>query len=260
MDSRVYLLGDYAVLSTSRLKLRNVTTRDDELAFLDDLIRTLMALNNSGVNAVPILGYCYDENSEDGDGYIIQPVARGEELYDDAALMKFEIWAQNDNSKYLANDKNAKEYILNRTKTISAIPQSHFDKFISDIIILLEHDILIDFFGKSNFFYDENIGFQFIDLDSHTDYHYELSEIKPDGKKLASIYGFTPCHFAAGTQVFAPLALDEKALSELSEVELRALAEDNMKIFDKCKSAMLNNGIAECEVKKSLDTLKILGS
>lgn len=257
IDSRVYLLGDYAVLKTSRLKLRNVTTRDDELIYLDDLIHTLMELKNCGVNVVPILGYCYNPESADGDGYMLQPTAKGEELYDDAVLMEFAVCAQN--TKYLSSDKNAKEYILDRTKTISAIPQEHFDKYISDIIELLEHDILIDFLGKSNFFYDEHIGFQFIDINSHTNYHYGLTDIKPDSKRIASIYGYTPCHFAVGTRVFAPSALDENALCALNSDELRTLKMYNCTIFDKCRSAMLNNRITEADINIALESLKVFG-
>lgn len=112
IDCRVYLLGDYAVLKTSRLKLRNVTTRDDDLAYLDELIRALIKLRERGVNAVPILGYCYDPDSKDGDGYIFQPKALGEELYDDAVMREFYVQS----CSYLVNDRDAKEYILEKCK------------------------------------------------------------------------------------------------------------------------------------------------
>jgi hypothetical protein len=55
VDSRVYLIGEYAVSATQRIKLRNVTTRDDDLAYLDELIQTLMSLREQGVATVPIL-------------------------------------------------------------------------------------------------------------------------------------------------------------------------------------------------------------
>ena len=58
IDRQAYLFDDYAVLSTSRLKLRNVDVRDDDLRCFDDLIDRLIALWKTGVNVVPILGYC----------------------------------------------------------------------------------------------------------------------------------------------------------------------------------------------------------
>ncbi len=259
-DSLVYLIDEYAVLTTSRLKLRNVETRDDDLVYFDELIKTLMELRKEGVAAVPILGYCFDPASENGNGYLFQPRAKGEELYDDAVMTAFYTWAQkNPGNVYLSSDADAKAYILARTNYIAGAPQRHFDKFISDIIVLIDNDILIDFNGKSNFFYDVTAGFEFIDLDSHTDYKYGLAKHRPDSKELASVYGFTPCHFAVGTKVLAKLSLDKRALSRLGSAQLRQLARDNGVIFEKCRIAMLNNGISEKQLRKSLKNLKIFG-
>ena len=56
IDSHVYLIDEYAVLTTSRIKLRNVATRDDDLAYFNELITTLMHLKEQGVMVLPILG------------------------------------------------------------------------------------------------------------------------------------------------------------------------------------------------------------
>jgi hypothetical protein len=259
-DSHVYLIGDYAILSTSRIKLRNVITRDDELAYFDELIKTLMSLREQCVAVVPILGYCYDPDSENGNGYVFQLRAKGEELYDDAVMKEYYVWEKNNpSSAYLSSDTDAKEYILSRTNLISKVPQKHFDKFISDTIVLFDNDILIDFNGKSNFFYDDTMGFQFIDLDSHTDYKYGLTEHKPDSRKLASYYGFVPCHVAVGTKVLPHLAMEEKSISKLDNKELQQLIRDNKAIFQKCKTAILNNGISEVQLNDSLEILRIFG-
>lgn len=260
VDSHVYLIGEYAVLKSSRIKLRNVTTYDGDLAYFDELIETLMSLSKQGVAVVPILGYCYDPDSKNGNGYIFQQRAKGEELYDDAVMNAFYVWAQkNPGSVYISSDTDAKQYILHRTNHISKVQQQYFDKFISDIIVLFDNDILIDFNGKSNFFYDDTAGFQFIDLNSHTDYKYRLTEYKPDSKELVSYYGFAPCHVAVGTKVLPHLALDEKAISKLDVKELQQLVRDNKTIFEKCKTAMLNNGISEEQLNNSLKILKIFG-
>lgn len=260
VDGRVYLIDEYAVLFSERIKLRNVTTRDDDLAYFDELIKTLMNLHKQGVSVVPILGYCCDTESENGSGYIFEQRAKGEELYDDAIMKEYYVWAQNDpDGVYLSSDTDARNYIISRTNYISRIPQKHFDKFIKDIIILLDNDILIDFMGKSNFFYDETEGFQFIDIDSHTDYKYGLSENKIDSRLICAYNGFVPCHIAAGSKVLPQLALDEKAVSALADNELQRLKQDNRIIFEKCRTAMLSNGVSEEQLNESLKILSLLG-
>ena len=257
VDSQAYLIGEYAVLTASKIKLRNVTTRDDDLAYFDELIKTLMELKEQGVGVVPILGYCVEPNSENGNGYIIQSRAKGEEIYDDS-IMK-ELYVGKPHLAYLSSDTDAKEYVISRTNAISKVPQKHFDKFIRDIIVLLDNDILIDFNTKSNFFYDDTAGFQFIDLDSHTDYKYGLTEDKMGGREIAAYYGFTPCHYAVGTEVLPNLALDEKAFLILDDEKLHQLALDNKTITEKCRTALLNNGISEEQLGNSLAIHKLFG-
>lgn len=260
VDTHVYLVGEYAILRTNNIKRRNVTTRDDDLAYFDELIKTLMSLREQGVAVVPVLGYCYEPDSDNGNGYIFQLRAKGEELYDDAVMMRFYTWAQNNpSSVYLSSDIDAKGYILSRTHDISKVPQKFFDKFIHDMIVLFDNDILIDFNGKSNFFYDNTAGFQFIDLNSHTDYKYGLTGQKLDSKVLAAYYGFAPCHVAVGTKVLPNLALDEKAISKLGENELQQLVRDNKTICEKCRTAMLNNGFSEDQMSIPLEILNIFG-
>ncbi len=257
IDKHAYLIDEYAVLTASKIKLRNVTTRDDDLAYFDELIKTLMDLKEQGIGVVPILGYCVEPDSENGNGYIIQSRAKGAELYDDSVMKEF--YVGKPHLAYLSSDTDAKEYVISRTNLISRAPQTHFDKFINDIIVLLNNDILIDFNGKSNFFYDDTEGFQFIDLDSHTDYKYGLAENKMDGKEIAAYYGFTPCHYALGTKVLPGLALDENAISRIGDEKLLQLAMDNKTIYEKCKTALLNNGLPEEQLCNSLAILKLFG-
>lgn len=264
IDRRAYLVGEYAVLSTRRLKLRNVDVRDDSLLYFDDIIEKLTLLHDRGVHVVPILGYCYDPETTDGSGYIFQQRAPGQELYDDAAICVYEVWTQNESEIYLKSDVDSKEvdpkeYILARTRTVANAPQKHYDKFIKDIHTILSCDILIDFQGKSNFFYDENEGFYFIDLDSHTDNFYGSTTARLNADTLTAIGGFVPCHFSARTQAFAPVALDEQSVQAIGACDLKRLAADNARIFAKCKAAMLRNGIPESALKAALQRIKIYG-
>lgn len=260
IEHNVYLIDDYAILSSESIKIRNVTTRDDNLAYFDELIVTLMNLWKQGVSVVPILGYCYDEKSKNGSGYIFQMRAKGAELYSDEIMKEYYVWAQSASSKVcLANNADAKEYIISRTNYISKIPQKHFDKFINDIIILIENDILIDFMGKSNFFYDEEIGFQFIDINSHTDYKYGLSKDKFDSRLICAYNGFVPCHIDFNSKVLPQLALDKSAIEVLDDKALQQLSNDNKVIYEKCKSAMLNNGVSEQQLDCAFELLKLFG-
>lgn len=257
LDSRVYLIDEFAVLTTTKLKLRNYTTRDDDLLYYDELIQSLMHLKKQGVAAVPILGYCYDPDSENGDGYIIQQRAKGEELYDDAALKEFYIGKNQ--YQYLPASENSNQYLFSRTNYISEAPQTHFDKWINDIIVLLDNDILVDFNAKSNFFYDANEGFSFIDLNSHTDYKYGLVDQKPNSREIVAYYGFLPCHFSADTKILPNLALNQSSLLEVSKTELSQLASANNIIFEKCKSALLHNGVSQEQINNALMMVKLFG-
>lgn len=263
IDRQAFLLGDYVVLSTERLKLRNVVMRDDELAYLDEIIKTLNMLRERGIAVIPILGYCYDPNSRDGRGYLFQLRAKGTELYDDAIMTKFCVWAQNKSegaylSTYL-NDNEAADYLTFRTHTISQVLQDHFDRFIYDMLQILDEDILIDCNGKSNFFYDSKLGFQYIDLDAHNDYKYGFISAKPDIKEIVSYCGFVPCHYAEGTELFSNAALEEKAICLLGDSRLHNLKIDNQIVFEKCMLALRHNGIPEYMIKSALKKIKILG-
>lgn len=120
LDNQVYLVDEYAVLATTKLKLRNYPTRDDDLVYYDELVQSLMRLKEQGVAVVPVLGYCYEPDSENGSGYIIQRRARGEELYDDARLKAF--YAGKECFSYLPSQVGDRQYLLERTNYISDVP------------------------------------------------------------------------------------------------------------------------------------------
>jgi hypothetical protein len=260
--SLVYLIDEYAILETEEINRRNVLTHDDDLAYLDELAKTLMDLSKKHVGTIPILGYYFDsKNNNEGKGFLIQERAKGEELYDDE-IMKFFYtgWKQNNSeSKNFKNNVDPKKYILSRTSQVAEISQKHFDKFIKDILIILEQDILVDFKGKSNFFYDKDVGFQFIDLDSHTDYKYGLEKNRPDDFKKVSEFGFVACHFAPGTEILPLFALNDNSISDFTDDELGGLVDNNKIIFQKSKTAMLNNNVPEDLINESLNKIKFFG-
>ena len=259
IDRCAFLVDGYAVLASNRMKWRNYDIRDEDLSYLDDVIIRLEDLKESGVNVVPVLGYCCDEESEDGHGFLFEQCAKGSELYDDAIICRYQIWTQGNQDIYLNSDADAAEYIVRRTGEIAQIPQEAFDKFISDILAISKKDILIDFNGKSNFFYDPDEGFQFIDLDCHTDEYYGLTKERISPEAWAALGGFVPCHFAADTDFYKPVALDDKAINEIEEEGLKQLAEDNLKIYDKCLKAIRNNDIPDEVIDKVLSRIRVFG-
>lgn len=258
-DKHAFFIDDYVILSTTRLKLINVTTRDDDLKYFDELNETLINLKNKGVNVIPTLGYCYDEDSKDGKGYVIQKVTKWEELFDDSVMKEFYIWSNrnHENIYFYLNDIGAKEYLLTRTKFVANISQGHYDKFVNDLLILNKYDILVDCIGKSNFFYHEQIGFQFIDIDSHTDYKYGLDNSNENDNICTVLGCFMPCHLAVGTIAFPLRALDVNSLSRLSNEEVEQIRKDNKNIFEKCLRAVRNNNISHSEIEQALNMLKI---
>jgi len=218
-STMVFLFDEYAVLKMQNINVRNVATQDNDLKHLERLSATLLGLQSKGVNLVPILAF----QSDNGNGYIIQPRAKGAELYDRCRV-------------------NEKGYVLARVKLLADAPQRHFNKFVADAIAIIDAGIIVDFVGKDNFFYHSDVGFQFIDLNAHNDYEYKLSETKPEGKQ-AVLYGcFLPCYYDSMPKYRNSVT---KVLLELTDEERANLITHNRTIFDKCRTALLFNGIAE---------------
>lgn len=117
----------------------------------------------------------------------------------------------------------------------------------------------MDFNTRSNFFHDAAEGFSFIDLNSHTDYRYGLTDQKANAREIVSYYGFLPCHFASDTRALPNLALDQRAISEMDEQELSQLASANRVIFEKCRNALYHNGVSQEQLDSALAVMKLFG-
>ncbi|MCL2531831.1 MAG: hypothetical protein FWE40_06715 [Oscillospiraceae bacterium] len=224
-NTKAFLFDEHVVLKMQNINVRNVATQDPDLKHLERLAKTLLELQAQGVNVVPISAV----KSKNGNGYIIQPRAKGSELYD-------------------RDETSCKSYVLKRVELLSNAPQGHFDKYVADIIKITDAGIIIDFVGKDNFFYHETIGFQFIDLNAHNDYEYGLSDEKTQGKQAALRGCFLPCYFDAVPKYRNTVSL---VLDEMSNSERAILTKHNQIIFNKCKAAAINNGITEkmiCEM------------
>jgi len=231
-STKVFLFDKYAVLKMQNINFRNVTTKDTDLQYLENLAITLFDLQTKGANVIPILAF----QSDDGNGYIIQSRAKGAELYD-------------------RDKRSDKDYMLDRVELLSNVPQQHFDKFVADTIAITDAGVLIDFMGKDNFFYHESIGFQFIDLNAHHDFVYGLTDVKIQGKQVA-VYGcFLPCCFDTSPQYHDTVST---LLAELTDRERTLLMGNNKNIFEKCKTAMLKNGITSQAIDEMISNDRVI--
>ncbi len=231
-NTKVFLFKEYAVLKMQNMNFRNVTVNDNSLKHLERLAGTLLDLQSQGVNTVPVSAF----QSNDGSGYIIQPRAKGTELYD----------------RHKLNDKS---YVLKQVELLSLAPQEHFDKFVADTVKIINAGVSVDFMGKDNFFYHKVIGFQFIDLNAHNDYEYGLTDFKPDGLQTAAYYCFLPCYFDTAPQHRDTVS---ELLPELTGEEYTFLIEHNRIIFNKCIAAMMNNGITKELIDEVLSNDRII--
>jgi hypothetical protein len=237
-NTKTFLFDEYAVLKSQNINVRNVSTQDTDSKYLENIADVLLDVQKQGVNVVPILAF---QVNDDGNGYIVQQRAKGAELYDRDKL---------DN----------KGYVLGRVEFFSNVSQEHFDKFVADTIEIMDTGVLVDSVGKDNFFYDETIGFQFIDLNAHDDYIYGLDDEKPNGKKYAFMSCFRPLSHCPYYFVDMPKYSEivSKLISELTDEEYISLRKHNRTILEKCNLAAINNGITEEIINEAITSHKFI--
>lgn len=153
-NSKCAIIGNYAVLKTG-----NIPGHDDSFP---RIIETLQDLKENDINVIPILGYGiakfgepFYNGSRYDKGYIVQEKAPGQELLFLGAL----------------RDKTEEEkhnIVLNYLQTLNSIPQAHFDKWVADYKAITDAKVMVDPSKASNFFYDSEKGFSFIDLNFFT--------------------------------------------------------------------------------------------
>lgn len=149
-NSKCAIVNNYAVLKNS-----NIPGHDDSYK---NLIETLHNLSQAGVGAVPILGYGITHqgkpfrNGERYDsGFVVQEKASGKELLYRGYLSKL-------------TPEQQKEEVLNYLNLLNNVPQEHFTKWVNDLKTITDSQIAVDPSKTSNFFYDKDKGFSFVDL------------------------------------------------------------------------------------------------
>lgn len=158
-NSQCFLSGDYAVLKTNNIEAGNSN--------FNTVIDDLDALSADGVNVARILGYAvtefgnpYDSGVRYDSGYIVQERAKGRELLDHKRVpMSYDP---------RRNTPENRQYVLDYCTMLKNAPQWQFNRFMRDLKAITDKKIMVDPSKLTNFFYDENEGFSFIDLNFRT--------------------------------------------------------------------------------------------
>ena len=246
-NSDVLISGDYVVLKGwersgkrgNNICIKKIDVCPSDKTPFDVIIEKLYELNRQGVNVPRILGYDYDasgmsefkSNVEDENspvhaayawGHVIMEKAAGQEMYDE---------------KLINSDK---EYALQRTQALAAAPQKHFDKFVEDYMAITKAGIHVDTEHRPNFFYDEQKGFSFIDLNGLIDDEQVEKRISGDSHQNLGDFFFIPCHRTLDMW-------DMPSTKDLSPEEFEKLKNANKVIFEKCMNAVIAGGVATKE-------------
>ena len=200
----------YAVLKTTNIECYNLSrpskknkdmSKEEIMATgefnFDNVMRIGAAMQDRHV--VPVLGFSWDTQKvgEYGDsayarGFIVQPKAPGKELYDGVKYM------------YEYNS-DAAALLIDYTKKYSQIPPQHFAEFVTNYIEISK-ELSVDPSKRGNFFYDEQKGFYFIDLNFHryreeTDEQLTADAVKYVIGQFRTIYDGTFAEFPQDEQI-----------------------------------------------------------
>jgi hypothetical protein len=142
----------------------------------DDVMRIGSRMQDNHV--VPVLGFSWDtqkvgeyDTCAYARGFIVQPRAPGKELYDGVRYM------------YEYKSEEA-ALLIDYTKKYAQIPPKHFAEFVKNYIAISQ-ELAVDPSKRGNFFYDEQEGFYFIDLNFHKDDRDSAEKLVEDSVKYS---------------------------------------------------------------------------
>lgn len=140
------------------------------ITHIDRLMTIINETKEKGINLVPILDYKVDDTKpittfrgyQIQTGWTLQEKAKGKEMYQ--SFPYFTINREEDISSQYSEYKNSVIEYYNSLKKVANASQDQINKFVSDYETLEQSELLIDPSKPSNFFYDEEQGFSFIDI------------------------------------------------------------------------------------------------
>lgn len=238
-NSKCSIINGYIVLKTG-----NIPGHDDSFP---KIIKVLKEIKDQGVNVVPILGYGVTKFGEKfkysgkryDKGYIVQEKAPGVELLDYNNLRN-------------KTEEEQRKMVIEYIKMLSKIPQEHFDKWVLDYKNITDQKVMIDPSKNSNFFYDTEKGFSFIDLNFFNEDKL-FDKMDNDGQQHHS-------HFILYTMIPFRYFLSENSYfyKYLKTSKDCAMAEKvAIDCFIKNLNALKKVGITEEDVNYAVETFKI---
>ena len=237
-NSKCAIINNYAVLKTG-----NIPGHDDSFP---RIIEALQDLKENDINVVPILGYGiahYGETYSDGSrydkGYIVQPKAPGQELLYPGALRG-------------KTDEEKHDIILSYLNMLHNIPQEHYDKWVADYKTITDAKVMVDPSKASNFFYDTEQGFSFIDLNffareplfDRVDHHGNQHHAE------FILYSLTPFKgFLSENSYFHPYLTSPEEIAFAEQVAVES--------FEKNFNALQQLGVTQEDMDYTLETFSI---
>jgi len=230
-NSKCAIIDNYAIIKTG-----NIPGYDN---IFPNMVDTLWRLKEKGANVVPILGYAitkvgrqYANGERYDSGYIVQEKAKGREILSTQELKgKTSEECNNRVMEYLHLLENA--------------PQEHFDKWVLDYKMITDNKVMIDPSKETNFFYDTEKGFSFIDLNFFAK---ESDFDKLDDQNCHTI-------FIAYTMVFLRKLMVGSYDKYLKPDQIEYCKKVVYESFNKYVQAMELVGIYKEEIEKSFERL-----
>ena len=237
-NSKCAIIGSYAVLKTG-----NIPGHDDSFP---RMIETLQDLKENDVNVVPILGYGiakfgepFYNGSRYDKGYIVQEKAPGQELLYVGALRG-------------KTDEEKHDIVLNYLNMLHNIPQEHYNKWVADYKAITDKCVSVDPSKASNFFYDPNQGFSFIDLNFFSQQPL-FDKVDNNGQQHHAefiLYSLTPFrNFLNENSYFHPYLTSPEEIAFAEQVAIES--------FEKNFAALQQLGVTQEDVDYTMETFSI---
>ena len=166
---------------------------------IDELIKIINQYYHDGINIPRIIDYKFDSSKEAEKydkryhyGWVLEERAKGEELKRNTDFTIRLTDIEDFDNEYVRYTEECNEY-LKYVQKMSEIDMSQLDKFVADFMRIQEEDlIVIDPSKPSNFFYDSEIGFSFIDLNLSNGHNPYNSKEYTAQYVIVNLYPFVP--------------------------------------------------------------------
>jgi len=239
--SKCYCIGNYALLYGS-IRHESIAQRK---AALEKYL-------SAGIQLAPILEYQFDPNAEVReygeetsyqDGWILQKRALGTEIYK-SWHKGSDICSLEEIDSQITSYFNELDKYITLIQKFANMPQEQLNKFIKGYFMLNQSELLVDPSKPTNFFYDEEYGFTFIDLQiKETNMNNEYNQPKWSAKYVTMLLmPFLPT-IKLYQEGYNRSGATEYIDGMFSIKEHQAITEAQQQLINKLKIGFTNNGL-----------------